>query len=104
MIDDYTCKDFGLHDYSETVGDDENLLVEICVRCGHTIRFPKCELGRIDNKRYGETHELWFLQPCHKLYEKYYGKAKPELPSKSQQRKDAIELAKEEYRRAAFKN
>ena len=100
---DYVCKNNGLHDYSITVGEDDKLLVERCVNCGHEIRFVK-DGNRIDNTRYGESHLLWFLQPNHPLYAKYYKNKPLILPSKAQKRKEAIELAKEEIRRAAFES
>ena len=73
---DYVCKEGPWHDYSHIVGDDENILVEKCVRCDHVIRFVKSERGRIDSVRYAETHMKFFAQPSHPFYEKYYGRKK----------------------------
>jgi Zn ribbon nucleic-acid-binding protein len=102
MIDDYVCRDNGLHDYSITVGENDNLLVEQCVQCGHKIQFIKSTNGKTDNIRYGETHQRWFLQPNHPLYRRYYGKPPPPLPSKAEARKKAVEIAREEIERSAY--
>lgn len=71
---DYRCRlDGWYHDYSNHIAEDESLVVEGCIRCGHTIRFVKDkDTGRIDTKRYGETHELFFLQPDHPFFKRYY--------------------------------
>ena len=68
-----------LHNYEETIADTDYVLVERCTNCGHKILFNKVG-GRIDNKRYLETHQIWFLQPSHRLYERYYGKVKAPPP------------------------
>lgn len=73
---DYVCPEKELHDYTITVADTEEVLVEICTACGHKIAFNKRN-GRIDTKRYGETHLLFFLQPNDPLFRKYYPTWRP---------------------------
>lgn len=95
---DYVCPNWGgLHDYSDTIADTDHVIVERCIRCGHKIMFIKKE-GRIDNKRYGETHKLWFLQTTNPLFQKYYPEAnlKP-LPPKNKYAKMCLEEKQYHY-------
>lgn len=70
---DYRCRRDGwFHDYSNCIIENSEVLVEQCIRCGHRIQFNKDDKGDVDGKRYGETHELWFLQPNHPFFKKYY--------------------------------
>jgi len=92
---DHICKRGGLHDYSHTLEDNPSILIEQCVRCGHVIQFNVVD-GRIDNRRYGSTHILWFLQPNNPLYKRYYGEARP-VPPKSKYAKMSIKERAAEY-------
>jgi hypothetical protein len=81
-MNDLVCKDGRFHDYSITLGEDDTLLVERCSDCHREIRFPKVN-GKVDNKRYGQTHLLYFLQPSHPEYTRYYKLTKPHKKPKS---------------------
>ena len=96
-----------LHDYSHVVADDENVIVEKCVNCGKVIRFNKAiepdGRERIDDKRYAFTHQVWFMQPSHPEFERYYGKYQPRITGSQKQRKERLKeewktLLKEERR------
>lgn len=89
---DYLCSQGLWHDYSYQVGEDEQILVENCILCGHQVRFNKVA-GRIDNIRFGETHMRYFLQHTHPFYEQFYGKYK-ELGLKDA-KKEMAELKRE---------
>ena len=82
-------RDGWFHDYSHTEIDNSEALAERCIRCGHKIVFYKDKAGRIDNDRYLETHALWFLQPGHPFFDKYYPDA--ELPDMTQHKKKSFE-------------
>lgn len=71
MIDDFTCNYGRFHNYSETIGENDYVLVQICVWCGRRIRFNKSE-GVIDQRRYQEAHRLDYLQEAERDYSRYY--------------------------------
>jgi len=74
---DYTCREDGFfHDYSRQLSsDNQQKIVEQCVKCGHIIEFQVVN-GRIDNTRYVNSHALFFLQPDDPVYRKFYGRKK----------------------------
>jgi len=76
QIDDFTCRDNLLHDYSDQIADTPQVICERCVRCGHRISFYKAANGRVDNVKYARTHELETMQFEDRRWEKYYGKRK----------------------------
>jgi len=73
---DYTCPDNRLHDYEKQLVNNEEIVVEQCIRCGWKIYFNKRN-SRIDTKRYAETHRLWFLQPFDPEFKENYGEFIP---------------------------
>ena len=73
QITDTQCRDKLFHDYSDIVGDDDDLTVERCIRCGHKIRFIKDNRGKIDNKKYLKAHRFELMQPGDKEWDRYYG-------------------------------
>ena len=97
---DYFCKEYGFHDYGNVRGENDNILVENCIYCGHIISFRKVN-GKIDNLRYGETHILYFMQATHPLYKLFHGEHRYIAPQAERKRK-AIEETKELFREAAF--
>ena len=100
---DYRCRRDGwFHDYSHTVVDNSEVLVELCIRCGHKIQFNKGGNGRIDNTRYAETHALWFLQPGHPFFDRYYPDAK--LPDMTKHKKKSFEENQAEIAEAMAKD
>lgn len=104
---DYVCKkDGGYHDYDNIIADTPKVQVEQCVRCGHKISFNKKEGGRIDNKRYLNTHALWFLQPSDPDYRKYYGKFIPPRVAKTKgmSREELVAHYEEELNQGLIKD
>lgn len=99
--DDYLCPTGRLHDYSKQLRDDKEVIVEMCIRCGRKIWFKKID-GRIQNKRYGETHRLWFLQPGDEGYAENYGTYIPPAMSewKNMPFKERVALMEEEVNQA----
>ena len=100
MINDILCKDGRWHAYENIIEDTPDLILEQCVACGHKIQFNKVE-GRIDNERYLKTHMLWFVQPNHPQYQRYYGQQKPNIPKHGKalaadNQRDMNEIIKEE--------
>lgn len=88
---DYVCKDDSFHDYGHVKGENGAVKVELCIRCGHEIRFNKDrETGKIDSIRYGETHMLYFLQRTHPFYAKYYPESAKRGPSKKREHKEIM--------------
>jgi hypothetical protein len=73
------CKN-GYHRY-ERIETHNDAVVDICKACGKKLVTKIDKDGRMDNKKYLETHKVDFIQKGSLLYKKFYPDKKREKPT-----------------------